>query len=101
MIVVLCSVFLLTINSQSQQLRLPADITEEPHHRLIFENNQVRVFAVSIRAYQEAFVQHAHNSLTVTLQDSEIAIWTDDQPVSLNFSVPQGSARFFPEGIVR
>jgi hypothetical protein len=101
LIVLICVFLLLTIASHAQTLKLPLDITQEPHHKLVLENNQVRVFAVTLAPYEEIFVRYQHNSLTVALQDSEIAIWTDDQPISLTFHVPQGSARFFPGGLAR
>lgn len=52
-------------------------------------------FAVTLAPYEEILVQYEHNSLTVTLQDSELAIWTDDQPISLTFHVPRGARDSF------
>src|SRR5438309_213326 len=58
------------------QQQTPVEITAEPHHRLLLENDSVRAFAVTIRPHEATeLTRHEHNFLVVTFQDSKIASW--------------------------
>lgn len=80
------------------QAQTAADIASEPHHRLLLENAQVRVFEVSLRPTEKAFVKHDHNFLAVTLTDSEMVMWAQGQADIQNFRFNRGDVRFFFSG---
>jgi hypothetical protein len=71
------------------------DMSSEPHHRLLLNNGQIRVFQVTLRPSERYFVRHEHNFLVVTLQDCEMVMWAEGQSEVLNFRFNQGDARFF------
>jgi hypothetical protein len=77
------------------------DMASEPHHRLLMENEAVRVFAVTVPAHQQAYVAHARNFVTVTLQDSDIVLWREGQSPVQHFQVPLGEVRFFLGDVAR
>ena len=79
----------------------PSDITSEPHHELLLQNDQVRVFAVTLRPTEQAFVQHDHNFLMVTLQTCEVVMWPEGASAVQNFRFDQGDVRFFFGGHAR
>jgi hypothetical protein len=79
----------------------PMDIASEPHHHLLFENSEVRVFAVSLRPSERAYVRRQHNFLVVTLQDCEMVMWAEGQSDILNFRFNQGDVRFLFGGPAR
>jgi len=89
--------FLLILGMQSPVTGQPAahDMASDPHYRLLLENDEVRVYAVTVPPHQEAYVAHERNFLTVTLQDSEVVIWRQGRSPVQHFSAPQGEVRFF------
>jgi hypothetical protein len=82
------------------QQKAPADITKEQHHRLLLENQLVRVFAVALAPHQETFVQYEHNFLRVALQDGDVVMWRAGESDVLHYPVKQGQATFFIGGDV-
>lgn len=70
------------------------DMASAPHYRLLFSNDQVRVFAVTLRARERTMVRHDHNFLVVTLQDSEVVMWPEGASDITNFRFNQGDVRF-------
>jgi hypothetical protein len=84
-----------TVHGFSQQQVTPDDISKEPHHRLLLENSQVRVFELTIPPGQQTIVQHEHNFLTVMLEDSEVITWKDDESPIQHFRTPKGEMHFF------
>ncbi|HUK13953.1 MAG TPA: hypothetical protein VLW17_11690 [Thermoanaerobaculaceae bacterium] len=51
----------------------PVEITSEPSHHLVLENDAVRVFAVTVNPGASTLVhRHAHDYIAVALGDSEI-----------------------------
>lgn len=73
----------------------PVDMASEPHHHLLLQNDQVRVFSVTLRPTEQAYVRHEHNFLVVTLQDCEVVIWGPGQSPIPNFCFSQGGVSFF------
>jgi hypothetical protein len=65
-----------------------------PHYRSLLSNNQVRVFAVDLRATERTMARHDHNFLVVTLQDSEVVMWPEGASDITNFRFNQGDFRF-------
>lgn len=45
----------------------PVDIAAEPHYRLLLENDQVRVFGVTLHRDESALVRLQHSFMTVAL----------------------------------
>ncbi|HEY6306333.1 MAG TPA: hypothetical protein VI488_07765 [Candidatus Angelobacter sp.] len=82
-----------------QQASAPSDVPAESHHRLIFENELSRVFAVSIPPHQEIYVRHQHNFLTITLEGGRMVMWTEGTSPQLAFPVNTGDTRFFLGGV--
>lgn len=74
----------------------PADLAAQ--HRLLLENDKVRVLAVNIPAGQQTFIRHRHNFLTVTLEDSQMVMWSEGASANLTFHINRGDTRFFLGG---
>ena len=70
------------------------DMASAPHYRLLLSNDQVRVFAVTLRPQERTMARHDHNFLVVTLQDSEVVIWPEGASDITNFRFNQGDVRF-------
>lgn len=71
-----------------------ADITNEPHHHLLLQYDQVRVFALTLKPTEQSYTRHEHNFLLVTLQDSELVIWSEGQSAVQSFRLPRAETRF-------
>jgi hypothetical protein len=69
-------------------------MAREPHHRLLFANDQVRVFELSLRRSEQALVRHENNFLVITLSDSEIAMWPEGRSDIQSYRFFQGDVRF-------
>jgi len=70
------------------------EITAEPHHRLVFENAQVRVFFVDVPPHAETLMHwHRHDNIFVTIGAAQIvnAVAGKD-PVPL--TLPDGDVHF-------
>ncbi len=74
----------------------PADVAAQ--HRLLLENDRVRVFAVNIPVGQQTFIRHQHNFLTVALEDSQMVMWSEGASANLVFHINRGDTRFFLGG---
>lgn len=72
----------------------PSDIANEPHYHLLLKNEQVRIFGLTLERGEQAYVQHDHNFLTITLQDCEVILWQGVQAPIQNFPFRQGDVRF-------
>jgi hypothetical protein len=70
------------------------DIAAEPHYRLLLQNDQVRVFALTLHRDESAFVRVQHSFLTVALQDGEIIIWDEGKSPIQHFQVRKGQTNF-------
>ena len=82
-----------TALAQQQQ---PVEITSEPRHHLVFENEYVRVFDVTVAPRDTTLVhRHNHDYLFVTLGDSDlINARVGEKPVPLQLK--DGDVRFTP-----
>ena len=70
------------------------DMASAPHYRLLLSNDQVRVFAVTLRPTERTMARHDHNFLVLTLQDSEVVMWPEGASDITNFRFNQGDVRF-------
>ncbi len=79
--------------AQQQQ---PVEITSEPRHHLVFENEYVRVFDVTVAPRDTTLVhRHNHDYLFVTLGDSDVvSVRPGEKPVAL--LLKDGEVRFTP-----
>ena len=91
---VLGLVFLATASLAQQQQ--PVEITSEPRHHLVFENEYVRVFDVTVAPKDTTLVhRHNHDYLFVTLGDSDVvSVRPGEKPVAL--LLKDGEVRFTP-----
>ena len=72
----------------------PVDVSAEPHHHLLLENDKVRVFALTLRQTEQAYAMHEHNLLLIGLRDCELVMWSEGHSDVQNFPFAQGDARF-------
>lgn len=70
------------------------DIASEPHHHLLLQNAQVRVFALTLPRTEQAYVRHDHGFLTISLEDSELVVWQEGAAPVQSFPFRQGDVRF-------
>jgi hypothetical protein len=84
-----------TIHAAPGQKPAPTAIEKVPYYRLLMENSQVRVFALTLPPGAQSFVQHEHNYLTVTLEENEVIMWKDEESPIQHFRVPTGEVHFF------
>jgi len=72
----------------------PVEISAEPHYRLLLENDQVRVYALTLHPDESASVRLRHSFMTVALQDGEIIIWDEGKSPIQHFQVHLGETSF-------
>jgi len=70
------------------------DMASAPHYRLLFANDRVRVFAVTLKPLERTMARHEHNFLVLTLQDGEVVMWPEGQSDIVGFRFNQGDVRF-------
>ena len=92
------SAFFPVVQARSWQSAKPADITQDPHYRILVENSRVRVFALTLPPGAQSFVRHEHNYLTVQIEDQEAIMWKDDESPIQRFRAPSGEIHFFLGG---
>lgn len=80
----------------AQQQQQPVEITSEPSHHLVFENEYVRVFDVTVAPKASTLVhRHNHDYLFVTLGDSDVVnARVGEKPAALHLK--DGEVRFTP-----
>jgi hypothetical protein len=70
------------------------DMASAPHYRQLLVNNQVRVFALTLRPLERTMARHDNNFLVVALLDSDVVIWPEGESDITNFHFQQGDVRF-------
>jgi hypothetical protein len=70
------------------------DMATAPHYRQVLANNQVRVFALTLRPLERTMARHDNNFLVVALLDSDVVIWPEGESDITNFHFQQGDVRF-------
>src|SRR5271157_2532401 len=72
------------------------EITAEPHHRLAFANDQVRVFSVEVAPHSATLMhRHLHDYIYVTLGAADISNEVSGQPAA-ELKLADGETRFSP-----
>ena len=74
------------------------DMASAPHYRQLLSNDQVRVFALTLRPLERTMARHDHNFLVIALQDCDVVIWPEGESDIVNFHFNQGDVRFYPGG---
>lgn len=76
------------------------EITAEPHHHLLLENEHVRVFLVDVAPHELSLLHHhGHDYVTVFLGDTTISNEVEGKP-AVTVKVPDGETRFAKGGFV-
>lgn len=70
------------------------DMASAPHYRQLLVNDQVRVFAVTLRPLERTMARHDHNFLVVALLDCDVVMWPEGESDIVNFHFNQGDVRF-------
>jgi quercetin dioxygenase-like cupin family protein len=74
----------------------PVEITDEPHHHVIFSNDQVRVFNVEVPAGSQTQMHwHRHDYIYVTLGATELSNEVEGKP-PVTVKLQDGETRFSP-----
>ena len=55
------------------------DMASAPHYRQLLTNDQVRVFALTLRPLERTMARHDRNFLVVALLDSDVVIWPEGE----------------------
>jgi hypothetical protein len=69
-----------------------------PHYRQLLANDQVRVFAVSLKPLERTMAKHEHNFLVVTLLDCDVVMWPEGESDIVSFHYNPGDVRFYLGG---
>jgi hypothetical protein len=87
---------LLLVSMAALAQQQPVEITSEPRHHLVFENEYVRVFDVTVEPKGSTLVhRHRYDYLFVTLGDSDVvSARPGEKPFEL--SLEDGEIRFTP-----
>jgi hypothetical protein len=85
-------------SAASSETGPPVEMAKERHHRLLPDNAEVCVFAVTIPHHEEAYVQHENNLLTVALKDNEVICWRPGQSPMQHLQTALGDVRFLSGG---
>ena len=70
------------------------DMASAPHYRQLLVNNQVRVFALTLRPLERTMARHDNNFLVIALLNSDVVIWPEGESDIVNFHFSQGDVRF-------
>lgn len=90
------SAFLPVVQAYSwQSAKKPGNIAQDPHYRILLENAEMRVFAVTLPPGSESFVWHENNFLIITPVASDIILWKGNESPVLHSVPPSGEIRFF------
>jgi quercetin dioxygenase-like cupin family protein len=92
--------FILALTAWTQQAQAPVEITAEPHHHLVVENNFVRAFAFSVDPGQSTLMhRHGHDYVSVFIGDSQAMNAKEGaQPAPASFK--DGDVKFAPAVVV-
>ena len=74
------------------------DMASAPHYRQLLANDQVRVFALTLRPLERTMARHDRNFLVVALLDSDVVIWPEGESDIVDFHFNQGDVRFYSSG---
>jgi hypothetical protein len=55
------------------------DMASAPHYRQLVVNDQVRVFALTLKPLERTMARHDHNFLAITLLDCDVVMWPEGE----------------------
>lgn len=92
--------FILALTAWTQQAQAPVEITSEPHHHMVVENNFVRAFAFSVDPGKSTLMhKHDHDYVSVFIGDSSGTNQKEGgQPAPVSFK--DGDVKFAAAGVV-
>ena len=70
------------------------DMASAPHYRQLLVNDQVRVFAVTLRPLERTMARHDKNFMVIALLDCDVVMWPEGNSDILSFHFNQGDVRF-------
>ena len=76
----------------------PPDMASAPHYRQLLANDQVRVFALTLKPLERTMARHDRNFLVVALLDSDVVIWPEGESDIVDYHFNQGDVRFYSGG---
>lgn len=71
------------------------DMASDPHYRLLLQNDQVRVFSLTLNQSEQTFIRYERNFLFITLQDSELVIWAEGSSPIPHYQFRQAEVHFW------
>lgn len=78
------------------QTTTEVEITAEPSHHLVLENEYVRVFKVEVAPHTSTLMhRHRHDYIFVTLGDAHVSNEVEGKP-PVDLKLPDGDTRFTP-----
>jgi quercetin dioxygenase-like cupin family protein len=88
------TLFLLAASLLAAQPAREVEITSEPHHHLLFTNDEIRVFRVEVAPHSETLMHwHHHDYIYVTLGAAEVVNAVKDKP-PVTFKLQDGETNF-------
>jgi hypothetical protein len=87
--------------SQTSAEKTAPDMADEAHHRLMFENSQVRVFSLKLGYNESELTRHDHAFLLVTFEDCQPAMWLEGQSPIIPGTLKQGWVNYLSGGWTR
>lgn len=96
----------LGVTGQSAVAQTPAgqpapDMANEPHHSLLLENSQVRVFSLKLGYNESELTRHDRAFLLVTFEDCQPAMWIEGQSPIIPGTLKQGWVNYLAGGWTR
>jgi hypothetical protein len=74
---------------------------QDRHFRLLLENAQVRVFALTLPPNSQSFVRFPHNFLTTAPDEGEVIMWKEGESPVQHFRLNRGQIQFYLGDSVR
>ncbi|MGH9546438.1 MAG: hypothetical protein ACRD23_14620 [Terriglobales bacterium] len=74
------------------------DMASAPHYRQLLANDQVRVFALTLKPLEQTMARHDHNFLVVVLLDCNVVMWPEGESYIIDFHFSPGDVRYYPGG---
>ncbi|MGA9812981.1 MAG: hypothetical protein WBQ64_09410 [Terriglobales bacterium] len=74
------------------------DMASAPHYLQLLANDQVRVFALTLKPLERTMARHDRNFLVVALLDSDVVIWPEGESDIVDYHFNQGDVRFYSGG---
>ena len=89
---------LLLLFASTARAESAPDMASAPHYRQLLANDQVRVFAMTLRPLERTMARHDHDFLVVALLDCDVVMWPEGESDIVNFHFSPGDVRFYSGG---